>query len=64
MQIETVSYTVNWRKLHKGYSFFVPCINHRAAKRTLNEAARRLGMEFAYKLVIVNGVKGLRVWRV
>lgn len=64
MRIETVSYTVNWRKLHKGYSFFVPCIDHKAAKRTLNEVADRLGMKFLYKLVIVEGVKGLRVWRV
>lgn len=64
MQIETVSYTINWRKMRKGYSFFVPCIDHRAAKRTLKQAAERLGLSLVYKVVIVDGVKGLRVWRV
>lgn len=64
MQIEKVSYTIDWRKLRKGYSFFVPCINHRGAKRTLNKVADRLGMAFIFKVVVVEGVKGLRVWRV
>ena len=63
MQIETVSYTINWRKMRKGHSFFVPCINTRAAKRTLEQAAGRLGLTLIYKVVIVDGVKGLRVWR-
>lgn len=64
MQIEKVSYTIDWRKMRKGYSFFVPCIDHRAAKKTFKQIAERLGMDFIYKVVIEEGVKGLRVWRV
>ena len=64
MQIETVSYNINWRKMHKGYSFFVPCINHKAARKTLAATAERLGIELVTKVVIEDGVKGLRVWRV
>jgi hypothetical protein len=64
MQIETVSYTINWKKMRKGYSFFVPCINHVAARRTLRQAAERLGLTLIFKVVVVEGVKGLRVWRV
>ena len=64
MQIEKVSYTIDWRKMRKGYSFFVPCIDHRAAKRTIKAVGKRLDMDFIYKVVIVDGVKGLRVWRV
>lgn len=63
MRIEGVSYAVNWRKLHKGCSFFVPCINHRVAKRELNQVAIRLKLDLVTKLVIEEGVKGLRVWR-
>lgn len=63
MQIETVSYTINWRKMRKGYSFFVPCIQTTAAKRTLRAVADRLGMTLIFKVVVVDGVKGLRVWR-
>lgn len=64
MQIETVSYVVNWKRFRKGHSFFVPCINPRAARRTLAEVTRRLSLELVTKVVVENGVKGLRVWRV
>jgi hypothetical protein len=64
MRIETVSYTINWRKMRKGHSFFVPCIDHRAARRTLKQVAERLGLSLVFKVVVVEGVKGLRVWRV
>ena len=64
MRIETVAYTINWRKMHKGYSFFVPCINVRSARRTLREVSERLNLTLISKVVIVDGVKGLRVWRV
>lgn len=64
MRIESVAYSIDWRKMHKGYSVFVPCINHRRAKAAFNDVADRLGMQFVYKVVVVDGVKGLRVWRV
>lgn len=64
MRIEGVSYTINWRKVYKGYSFFVPCIDHRAARYELAEVAKRLDLEFVTKVVVENGIKGLRVWRV
>lgn len=64
MKIETVSYQIDWSKFHKGYSFFVPCIDHRAAKKSVLAVAERLKIEVAIKVVIADGVKGLRVWRV
>lgn len=63
MRIETVSYTINWRKMRKGQSFFVPCINVKEARRTLEQVAERLDLSLISKVVIVDGVKGLRVWR-
>lgn len=64
MQIETVSYNVEWRRMHKGYSFFVPCINVKAARKTLKATAKRLDLDLVTKVVVQDGVKGLRVWRV
>lgn len=64
MKIETVSYQINWKKFRKGYSFFVPCINERAARQSIAKVMRRLRIAVVTKVVIEDGVKGLRVWRV
>ena len=64
MKIETVSYQINWAKFRKGYSFFVPCIDHKAARAEVARIAKRLRMETVSKVEIVDGIKGLRVWRV
>lgn len=64
MKVETVSYQINWAKFHKGYSFFVPCIDHRAAEEEVKRVTRRLKIDTVTKLVIEDGIKGLRVWRV
>jgi hypothetical protein len=64
MKIETVTYQINWAKFRRGYSFFVPCIDEKAARETIAAISRRLKMTVVTKIVIVDGVKGLRVWRV
>jgi len=64
MKIETVSYQIEWKKFRKGYSFFVPCIDEKAAREELNRVAKRLNMDIVTKVVLLDGIKGLRVWRV
>lgn len=64
MKIETVTYNINWANFKPGTSFFVPCINHRAAKTAVNKVMRRLHMKVVMKVAIEEGIKGLRVWRV
>ena len=64
MKIETIQYEVNWAKFRKGYSFFVPCIDHRAARREIRTVTKRLKMDIVTKVIILDGIKGLRVWRV
>lgn len=64
MRVDTVSYTVNWRKFYKGHSFFVPCIDHRTAKMEVLQVTNRLKIDVAMKVVVEEGIKGLRVWRV
>jgi hypothetical protein len=64
MKIESVTYQIDWSKYHKGYSFFVPCLDHKAAKKEILRVMQRLEIEVEMKVVIEEGVKGLRVWRV
>lgn len=64
MKIESVTYQIDWSKFHKGRSFFVPCIDHRAAKEEVLRVMNRLEMEVEMKVCIEDGIKGLRVWRV
>jgi hypothetical protein len=64
MKIETVSFQIDWKKFRKGYSFFVPCIDHEAARKTLAAVTKRLKIKTVSKVVVEEGIKGLRVWRV
>lgn len=64
MKVETVSYLINWRKFKVGCSFFVPCIDTEAARGSIAEVTRRLRLKVVTKVVVHEGVKGLRVWRV
>jgi hypothetical protein len=64
MKIETITYQINWAKFRKGYSFFVPCIDARAARHTVAAISKRLKMQVITKIIIEEGIKGLRVWRV
>jgi hypothetical protein len=64
MKIETVSYQIEWKKFRKGYSFFAPCIDEKAAREELNRVAKRLKMDIVTKIILLDGIKGLRVWRV
>ena len=64
MKIETVTYRLDWAKFRKGYSFFVPCIDAKEARTTIAAISNRLKMDIVTKVVIEDGVKGLRVWRI
>jgi hypothetical protein len=64
MLVEKVSYRVNWKKLKKGYSFFVPCLDPENAKKEILCTTQRLRYNILTKVVIEDGIRGLRVWRV
>lgn len=63
MQIEGIQYRINWSKFRVGTSFFVPCIDHETARKTVERHFKRYKINVVTKLVITEGVKGLRVWR-
>jgi len=64
MLVEKVSYRVNWKKFRKGHSFFVPCLDPPAAKKEIMRTTQRFRYNILTKVVIEEGVRGLRVWRV
>jgi hypothetical protein len=64
MVVDGVSYDINWRKFPIGASFFVPCIHAQQAKEDVRKLTRRLGLKVISKVVIEDGIRGLRVWRI
>jgi hypothetical protein len=64
MLVERISYNVNWRNFKTGYSIFIPCLNSDVAKKDILRVTKRLKMEVLFKVVIEEGVKGLRIWRI
>jgi hypothetical protein len=64
MLIERISYNINWRNFKVGYSFFIPCLDPPSAKKVILRVTKRLKVKIITKLVIEEGVKGLRVWRI
>jgi hypothetical protein len=64
MQVEGVTYLVNWRGFRKGTSVFFPCLDYKRAKPQVLEVTDRLRLKVLVKPVIEDGIRGLRVWRV
>ena len=63
MLVEKVDYDINWRNFKRGYSFFIPCLDPKAARREIKEVTDRFKYKILTKVVIEEGVRGLRVWR-
>lgn len=64
MQVEGVSYNVNWKAFRCGTSFFLPCLDCATTKREVRQMLRRLRMKVVVKVSIEDGVRGLRIWRI
>jgi len=64
MRIQGISYDINWRNFRVGTSFFVPCLDDSSAKKEVLRTTKRLRVNVFIKVVVEEGVKGLRVWRI
>lgn len=64
MIVEKVNYDIDWREFTVGASFFIPCLNPTAAWKEIHPTLKRLRYNTAHKVVIEDGVRGIRVWRV
>lgn len=63
MRIDGVDYELDWTEFTIGSSFFIPCVGVTAGKERIERKMARLGFAVIVKIVIEDGVKGLRVWR-
>lgn len=64
MRVENVEYEVNWRKFRRGTSIFIPCLDPPRAKQEVLSVTKRLKVPVLMKVVIDDGIRGLRIWRV
>lgn len=64
MEVEKVSYQIEWGSFKPGTSFFIPCLNAADAKSKIARTLTRLKYKFVLKVVIEDGVRGVRVWRI
>lgn len=64
MIVERVEYEVNWRGFKRGTSIFIPCLDPDNAKKEVLITTNRLRLDIVMKVVIEDGVMGIRLWRV
>ena len=63
MRVEGVDYDIDWRAFKRGRSMFFPCLDTEAAKRSITDVCGRLRIKILMKVVIHDGIRGLRIWR-
>ena len=58
-----LEYQIAWQEFTPGTSIFIPAIDTKAAVAAIKKEAARLEFDFIHKVVIEDGVRGVRVWR-
>lgn len=64
MRVSGVNYEIDWPKFEKGASITVPCLDPQQAKREVLEVTNRLRLRVHMKVIVEDGVRALRIWRV
>jgi ketosteroid isomerase-like protein len=63
MRVESVDYDVNWKGFKRGTSIFIPCLNPKEALKEVRSTTNPLRYKLVTKVVIAEGIRGLRIWR-
>jgi hypothetical protein len=63
MRVEKVEYRVDWTEFKPGQSIFIPCLNCQSARKQIKELLTRRKIYVFAKIVVEDGVQGLRIWR-
>lgn len=58
-----VDYQIMWPEFKPGTSIFIPAIDTESALKAIKKESERLEFQFVHKIVVEDGVKGIRVWR-
>lgn len=56
-------YHIDWPKFLPGTSIFIPAVDIPAALKAFKAEAKRLQFQYVHKVVVEEGIKGIRVWR-
>jgi hypothetical protein len=62
--VEGVKYDINWSKFKRGSSIFIPCLDRVAVRQQVRELMQLYRFKVLIKLVVVDGISGLKIWRV
>lgn len=63
LTVSGVRYDVPWDEVKVGDSFFIPCVNTKAAILYMREKIKRLNWDMTYEVRIEAGKWGVRFWR-
>ena len=63
LELEQLEYDIDEAKFGPGRSFFLPCLAPAKARIQVARYMKRRATHVYIKIVIEDGVQGLRVWR-
>ena len=63
MLTNDTDYQIMWPEFKPGSSIFIPAIDTKAAIDAIKKESKRLEFQFVHKIVVEDGIKGIRVWR-
>lgn len=58
-----VDYQIKWTDFKPGTSFFIPAVDTKSAIAAIKRESDRLEFEFVHKVVVEDGIMGVRIWR-
>lgn len=58
-----VHVVVLWKEFKPGASIFIPSVDVTETINAIKRESKRLEFQFVHKVVIENGIRGVRVWR-
>lgn len=61
--VDGLQYKIKWATMKRGWSVFVPCLDAEAGCRALLRDARAHNRTIFVRIVIENGIQGVRAWR-
>ena len=64
MKVDGVDYEIDWGRFKVGSSFFLPCIRADNSREQILRITQRFQFKVQTRLVVEEGIRGLRVWRV
>lgn len=64
MTLEGILYSIRWSRFRVGTSFFIPCLDCKPMRAELLAILKQKEqLPVVTKVVIEDGVRGLRVWK-